>query len=187
VPLPEPHPFCNDIAVDAGGSVYVTDSANPTVLRLPAGASGFEVFATNPQSRRRSRTAPGSTGSPSAATARLYVTTYAAGGFFRIAVKKGPAGPVIKLQGQALGLPDGLRPLVGTASCWSRALGPWIGSKSTATCSGLRPCAPGSHANLGHPGGVRRLGQRRPDAALLRPRSQGRVTRPAVPDLRRSP
>src|ERR1700746_1520167 len=48
VPLPEPHAFCNDIAVDAGGAVYVTDSANPTVLRLPAGASRFEVFATNP-------------------------------------------------------------------------------------------------------------------------------------------
>ena len=49
VPLPEPHSFCNDIAVDAGGAVYATDSANPTVLRLPAGASRFEVFATNPQ------------------------------------------------------------------------------------------------------------------------------------------
>jgi len=49
VPLPAPHPFCNAIAVDAGGAVYVTDSANPTVLRLPAGASRFEVFATNPQ------------------------------------------------------------------------------------------------------------------------------------------
>jgi len=49
VPLPDPHSFCNDIAVDAGGAVYVTDSANPIVLRLPAGATGFEVFATNPQ------------------------------------------------------------------------------------------------------------------------------------------
>src|SRR4029077_16628764 len=42
VPLPEPHPFCNDIAVDAGGAVYVPDSATPTVLRLPADASRFE-------------------------------------------------------------------------------------------------------------------------------------------------
>ncbi|MFZ3376762.1 MAG: hypothetical protein WA183_14540, partial [Chthoniobacterales bacterium] len=41
----------------------------------------------------------------------LYVTTYAAGGFFRIAVEKGRAGRVIKLQGRVLGLPDGLRPL----------------------------------------------------------------------------
>src|SRR5246127_2388912 len=49
IPLPGPHAFCNDIAVDAGGAVYVTDSANPTVLRLPAGASRFAVFATNPQ------------------------------------------------------------------------------------------------------------------------------------------
>jgi sugar lactone lactonase YvrE len=49
VSLPEPHSFCNDIAVDAGGAVYVTDSANPSVLRLPTGASRFEVFATNPE------------------------------------------------------------------------------------------------------------------------------------------
>jgi hypothetical protein len=39
------------------------------------------------------------------------VTTYTAGGFFRIAVEKGRADRVIKLQGRALGLPDGLRPL----------------------------------------------------------------------------
>src|SRR5712671_387963 len=36
----EPDSFCNDIAVDAGGAVYVTDSAHPTVLRLPAGEIG---------------------------------------------------------------------------------------------------------------------------------------------------
>src|SRR6266404_5610408 len=49
VPLPGPNAFCNDIAVDASGAVYVTDSAGPNVLRLPAGASTFEVFASNPQ------------------------------------------------------------------------------------------------------------------------------------------
>jgi RNA polymerase sigma factor (sigma-70 family) len=49
VPLPGPNAFCNDIAVDARGAVYVTDSAAPTVLRLPARASTFEVFASNPQ------------------------------------------------------------------------------------------------------------------------------------------
>src|SRR5258708_2603243 len=43
----EPNSFCNDIAVDSGGAVYVTDSANPPVLRLPAGAARFEVCPTH--------------------------------------------------------------------------------------------------------------------------------------------
>ncbi len=108
VPLPEPHPFCNDIAVDAGGAVYVTDSANPTVLRLPAGASRFEVFATNPQFAPPQ---PNSAGLDGIAFGGDGALSYTAGGFFRIAVEEGRAGRVIKLQGRALGLPDGLRPL----------------------------------------------------------------------------
>ena len=111
VPLLEPHSFCNDIAVDAGGAVYVTDSANPIVLRLPAGASGFEVFATDPQFAPPQPNSSGLDGIAFGGDGTLYVTTYAAGGFFRIAVEKGRAGRVVKLQGRALGLPDGLRPL----------------------------------------------------------------------------
>ncbi len=111
VPLPEPHPFCNDIAVDAGGAVYVTDSANPTVLRLPAGASKFEVFATDPQFAPPQPNSAGLDGIAFGGDGALYVTTYAAGGFFRIAVDKARAGGVVKLRGPALGLPDGLRPL----------------------------------------------------------------------------
>ena len=111
MPLPEPHAFCNDIAVDAGGAVYVTDSANPSVLRLPAGASKFEVFATNPQFAPPQPNSAGLDGIAFGGDGAPYVTTYAAGGFFRIAVEKGRAGRVIKLQGRALGLPDGLRPL----------------------------------------------------------------------------
>src|SRR5690349_8454736 len=93
----DPNSFCNDIAVDAG-AVYVTDSAHPTVLRLPAGAAKFEVFATNPQFAPPQSNSAGLDG-------------IAFGGFFRIAVENGRAGRVIKLQGRALGLPDALRPL----------------------------------------------------------------------------
>ena len=107
----DPNSFCNDIAVDAGGAVYVTDSAHPTVLRLPAGAARFEVFATNPQFAPPQPNSAGLDGIAFGGDGALYVTTYAAGGFFHIAVEKGRAGPVIKLQGYALGLPDGLRPL----------------------------------------------------------------------------
>jgi sugar lactone lactonase YvrE len=111
VPLPEPHSFCNDIAVDAGGAVYVTDSAAPTVLRLTAGASRFEVFVTNTQFAPPQPNSAGLDGIAFGGDGALYVTTYAAGGFFRIEVENGRAGRVIKLQGRALGLPDGLRPL----------------------------------------------------------------------------
>jgi hypothetical protein len=89
----------------------VTDSANPIVLRLPAGASGFEVFATDPQFAPPEPNSAGLDGIAFGGDGALYVTTYAAGGFFRIAVEKGRAGTVVKLQGRALGLPDGLRPL----------------------------------------------------------------------------
>jgi sugar lactone lactonase YvrE len=111
IPLPGPHAFCNDITIDAGGAVYVTDSGNPTVVRLPAGASRFEVFATNPQFAPPQPNSAGLDGIAFGSDGALYVTTYATGGFFRIAVEKGRAGRVIKLQGRVLGLPDGLRPL----------------------------------------------------------------------------
>src|SRR4029077_20156832 len=39
VALPGAHAFCNDIAADARGAIYVTDSTGPNILRLPAGAS----------------------------------------------------------------------------------------------------------------------------------------------------
>ena len=45
IPLPGPHAFCNDITVDSRGSIYVTDSANPTILKLSVGATTFELFA----------------------------------------------------------------------------------------------------------------------------------------------
>ena len=69
VPLPEPHAFCNDIAVDASGAVYVTDSADPTVLRLPAGPLSSRSSPPTRSSHRCSPTAPGWTGSPLGTTA----------------------------------------------------------------------------------------------------------------------
>src|SRR5258708_30625032 len=49
VALPGAHPYCNDIAIDASGAVYVTDSSGPNVLRLRPGATTFETFASSDQ------------------------------------------------------------------------------------------------------------------------------------------
>jgi len=108
--LPGAHAFCNDIAVDESGTVYVTDSAGPNVLRLRAGASVFEVFATSPQFLPPPGGGAGLDGIAIGNDGNLYVATYAAGGLFRIDVENGRASRVTKLRGAPLTLPDAIRP-----------------------------------------------------------------------------
>jgi sugar lactone lactonase YvrE len=109
--LPGSRAFCNDITVDGKGSVYVTDSANPTILKLSAGATTLEVFAQDsgfspPQG------GAGLDGIAFGTDGHLYVTTYAAGELFRVEVKDGKAGRVTKLSGNRhLQFPDALRAL----------------------------------------------------------------------------
>jgi hypothetical protein len=107
--LPGSHAFCNDIEVDAKGSVYVTDSANPTILKLSPGATTFEVFA------RDSAFSPpqggfGLDGIAFGSDGNLYVTTYTVGELVRVEVKDGRAGRVTTLSGtHHLKFPDALR------------------------------------------------------------------------------
>jgi len=111
VSLPSSHAFCNDITVDATGSVYITDSAHPTILRLSPGATTFEVFAQD------SAFAPpqggaGLDGIAFGGDGNLYVTTYTAGELVRVEVKDGKAGRITTLSGaRHLKLPDALRSL----------------------------------------------------------------------------
>jgi len=111
VSLPGSHAFCNDITVDAQGSVYITDSAHPTILKLSPGVTTFEVFAQD------SAFAPpqggaGLDGIAFGSDGNLYVTTYTAGELVRVEVKDGRAGRITRLSGtRHLKLPDALRPL----------------------------------------------------------------------------
>ncbi|MFO1504512.1 MAG: hypothetical protein U1F39_11970 [Steroidobacteraceae bacterium] len=44
-PMPEANAFCNDIALDANGNVYVTDTNNMLIGRLPKGGKKIETWA----------------------------------------------------------------------------------------------------------------------------------------------
>ncbi len=46
-PFPTPGSFCNDIAVDAAGNTYATDTNNMEVVRLKKGAGQLQVWAGN--------------------------------------------------------------------------------------------------------------------------------------------
>ena len=112
VSLPGAHAFCNDIAVDARGSIYVTDSANPTILRLSPGATTFEVFAQDSAFSAPQSGGAGLDGIAFGSDGNLYVTTYAAGGLFRVEVKAGKTGRITALSGDyQLKFPDALRKL----------------------------------------------------------------------------
>src|SRR6267142_6098502 len=112
VSLPGTHAFCNDIAVDAKGSIYVTDSANPTILKLSPGATTFEVFAQDSAFSAPQSGGAGLDGIAFGGDGNLYVTTYAAGGIFRVEVKEGRAGRITALSGNhQLKFPDALRTL----------------------------------------------------------------------------
>ena len=108
-PLPGSKAFCNDIALGPDGSAFVTDSANPHILRLKPGGGEFEVWASDPQFAPPEQGA-GLDGIAIGADGAVYVNKFTAGGLFKVAVKDGRAGEVTALQtSRKLTLPDGLR------------------------------------------------------------------------------
>ena len=110
--LPGTATLCNDITVGADGTVYVTNSLSPVILKLAPGAKELEVFVEDkqfqpPQGAGLDGIAFGSDG-------HLYVNTFNGGEFFRVEVKDGKAGAVTKLAtSRPITLPDGLRNVGG--------------------------------------------------------------------------
>jgi sugar lactone lactonase YvrE len=109
--FPREHNLCNDIAIDAAGAIYVTNSDAPQILRLPPGSTQLEVWFSDPSLQP----APDSTGLDGIAfgsDGNLYFNRFDAADLYRIDVKDGKAGKLTKLKAsRALMQTDALRPL----------------------------------------------------------------------------
>jgi sugar lactone lactonase YvrE len=105
------HTFCNDIAIDAAGAAYVTNSGTPQILRLPAGGKQLEVWFED-ASLQPAPNGTGLDGIAFGSDGNLYFNRYDAADLYRIDVKDGKAGKLTKLQAsRKLVLADGMRPL----------------------------------------------------------------------------
>jgi hypothetical protein len=111
--LPGNPTFCNDIAIGADGSAFVTNSAAPQILRLPPGSNQLEVWANDPSLAPPAGGA-GLDGIAFGTSGNLFVDTYTPGELFRVDVVGGKAGKVTKLKpSRPLTLSDAIRPLGG--------------------------------------------------------------------------
>lgn len=100
--------ICNDIARSPDGTLYLTNTAAPQLLRLQPNATKLDVWLTDP------RLAGGLDGIAIGADGNLYVDTYQTGELFRIAISNGVAGTVTKLAtSRSLIHPDAIRPYKG--------------------------------------------------------------------------
>lgn len=104
--------FCNDLAFDAAGALYVTDSFNGTVLRLAPGGSALEPWLENAALAPAMRGGFGLDGL-AVVDGAVFVNKFDTGGLYRIAIgadgAAGPAQPITVTP--ALTAPDGMRAL----------------------------------------------------------------------------
>jgi outer membrane protein assembly factor BamB len=100
--------LCNDIAVAADGTVYVTDTFGGHVLRLKPGATAFEIWAHD---ARWDVKGPQLDGIAVLADGSVYANIFEGDGLYRIAVNSdGSAGKITKLEtSRPLYHSDGLR------------------------------------------------------------------------------
>jgi sugar lactone lactonase YvrE len=108
--LPGKATLCNDMVVGEDGSLFVTNSLAPQILRLKPGSTQLEVWLESPAFEQPPQGAPGLDGIAFGGDGNLYVNTFAKGDFFRVEVKDGLPGKITKLNlSRPLKLPDGLR------------------------------------------------------------------------------
>lgn len=107
-PLPGQAPLCNDIAVGADGTVYVTDTLAGHILRLRPGGTALEIWARDP---RWAVAGPQLDGIAVLADGSVYVNLFEGDGLYRVEVRRdGEAGTITKLRtSRPLYHADGLR------------------------------------------------------------------------------
>jgi len=111
--LPGEHTLCNDIAIAADGSVFVTNTMAPQILKLSADRKRLDIWASDPQFPAAGQGA-GLDGIAFGADGNLYVDTYTNAELFRVDVDHGKAGKVTKLSlSRPLVLADALRRIEG--------------------------------------------------------------------------
>lgn len=116
VALPKANSICNDFAIAPDGSIFITNSSSPQILRLKPGSSKIDVWLESADFNQPKEGA-GLDGIAFGSDGNLYVNTYANGEFFRVDVKDGAPGKITKLKtSRPLKFADGLRPASGTLS-----------------------------------------------------------------------
>ena len=111
--LPGERTLCNDMAVSQDGSVFVSNTFAPQILRLKPGSNQLEVWLEDQQFAIPSPGA-GLDGIAFGGDGHLYVNTFTKGELFRVEVRNGVPGKVTKLQtSRPLKSPDGLRLVSG--------------------------------------------------------------------------
>jgi sugar lactone lactonase YvrE len=112
--LPGKATICNDMVVGLDGSLYVTNSLTPEILKLKPGSNQLEVWLNSPDFEQPPQGAPGLDGIAFGGDGNLYVNTFAGGNMFRVEVRDGSPGKITKLRpSRPLKLPDGLRSIGG--------------------------------------------------------------------------
>jgi sugar lactone lactonase YvrE len=109
--LPGGQGVYNDMAVGPDGTVYITNSFAPEILRLRPGAETLEVWARDPLFASPVGTF-GLDGIAFGGEDVVYVSMYASGKLLRVGVSQGIAGAVTVLEtSRPLVLPDAIRPI----------------------------------------------------------------------------
>ena len=113
--LPGAKALCNDMAIAPDGSVLVTNSLAPEVLRLKPGGKTLEVWAQSPMFQPPKQGA-GLDGIVFGGDGNLYVDLFNDAKLFRIDVKDGAPGKVTELKpSRGLKLTDALRAAEGSS------------------------------------------------------------------------
>jgi sugar lactone lactonase YvrE len=112
--LPGEKPVCNDMAVGRDGSVYITDTGQPRILRWHPGATELEIWLEDPQFGPEPNHG-GLDGIAFGADGNLYVNNVRTGAFYRVVMgKDGKPDAVTALTlSRPLSKPDGMRPIGG--------------------------------------------------------------------------